>query len=112
MGTLWAVQAQGNTWHSRDIVEGTLQRGRCGGDSVWGQHGGHITREDRHHCPGDTLGGLSLFPRDTAEGKMATPGPRGGEVTRAQRGHLGDELLVPGQVRTAVYAAVGAVGAR
>lgn len=111
MGTLWGVWAQGDTWHSQDTMEGTLQRGCCGGgDSMGGQHRGDNAERTDTTTPGTPWGDPHYFPGTPQRGRWLHQGP--GEVTRAQRGHLGDELLVPGQVCTAVYAAVGAVGAR
>lgn len=50
--------------------------------------------------------------RGRTDGRWLSQPPRGGQLAgRRVGGHLGDELLVPGQVGPAVDTAVGAVGA-
>lgn len=92
-----------------------------------GHHRGHLPPRtswgDTHH-PGDAV--VMSSPRGLHGGTLATPRgdpgcparPRAAHppgtprVPGCRSPHLGDELVVPGQVRPAVHAAVGAVAAR
>lgn len=97
-------------------------RGSTGGDTHAGCPNATLGRSSRP--PGHRGGGGCRASRRRPARRPAAPGslrgPRwpcrlwGGQRAgggRGRPGHLGDELLVPGQVSPAVDAAVGAVGA-